>query len=91
MNLKQLLKTAVFSKDMKRIGKVVDLNIDLENRSLKELVVKIDGVEAKKIWKGLISIRSPKIVVPAELVSTAKDAIQVQHALEELKDKVKKL
>jgi len=59
--------------------------------SLKELVVKVDGTEARKIWKGLISIRSPKIAIPTEFASTAKDAIQAQYALEELKDKAKKL
>lgn len=90
MNFSKLKKMSVYSKDMKRIGKVVDMEFDLESRLMKELVVKVDGRDAKKAWKGWLSLRSPKVSIPMEFVSTAKDAIQLQHTLEELKDTLKK-
>jgi sporulation protein YlmC with PRC-barrel domain len=82
---------SVFGKGMKRIGKIVDVDMDLQGRVVKALVVKVDGKEAKQIWKGIISLRSPKISVPTELISTAKDAIQLQYGLDELNDHVKKV
>lgn len=91
MYFSDLKKMSVFGKGMKRIGKVVDVDLDLQGRTVKALVVKVDGKEAKRIWKGVLSLRSPKISLPTELVSTAKDAIQLQYGLEELKDHVKKV
>lgn len=91
MYFSELKKISVFSKDMKRIGKIVDVDLDLQGRVVKALVVKVDGKEAKQIWKGVISLRSPKISVPTELVSTAKDAIQLQYELNELKGHVTKI
>jgi len=81
---------SVFSSDMKRIGKTVDVELDLESRLIKTLEVKVDGEEAKSIWKGVLSLRSPKISVPIEYVHTAKDAIQLEYELQKLKDLVKR-
>lgn len=80
----------VYGRGMKRIGKVVDMEFDLENRLIKHLVVKVDGDDAKKAWKGRLHLRSPKILIQAELVSGVKDAILLQRSLEEMKDIVKK-
>lgn len=90
MNVSELRKTSVFSKDMKRIGKIVDVDFDLENRLVKALLVRVDGKEAKRIWRGKISLRSPKMSIPIEFVSTARDAIQLQYSIDELKSIVKK-
>ena len=51
----------MYGKGMKRIGKVADLEFDLENRLIKQLIVKVDGEDAKKAWKGRLQLRSPKI------------------------------
>lgn len=91
MRFSELKKMPVFSKDMKRIGKVADVELDLEGSRIKALEVKVDGEEAKSIWKGLLSLRSPKISVPIELVGIAKDAVQLQYELGRLKDYVKRV
>jgi sporulation protein YlmC with PRC-barrel domain len=90
LKFSELTKMLVYGKGMKRIGKVVDMEFDLENRSIKQLIVKVDGDDAKKAWKGRLHLRSPKILIPAEFVSGIKDAILLQHTLEEMKDSVKK-
>jgi sporulation protein YlmC with PRC-barrel domain len=91
LRFSELKKMAVFSKDMKRIGKVADVELDLEASRIKALMVKVNGEEAKRIWKGILSLRSPKISVPIELVDTAKDAVQLQYDLKKLKDYVKRI
>ena len=53
------------------------------NRLIKQLIVKVDGDDAKKAWKGRLHLRSPKILIPAEFVSGVKDAILLQHTLKE--------
>jgi sporulation protein YlmC with PRC-barrel domain len=80
----------VYGKGMKRIGKVADLEFDLENRLIKQLIVKVDGEDAKKAWKVRLQLRSPKVLIPAEFISGMKDAILLSHTLEEMKDNVKK-
>jgi sporulation protein YlmC with PRC-barrel domain len=91
LNFSELRKMSVFSKDMKRIGKIADVDFDLEDRLIKGVVVKVDGGEAKRVWKGKLSLRSPRVIVPIEFVATAKDAIQLQYPLGELKDIIKKI
>jgi sporulation protein YlmC with PRC-barrel domain len=81
----------VYGKGMKRIGKVTDLEVDVQSRLVKGLIVKVDGDDAKKAWKGRLHVRSPKVFIPADFVSSVTDAIQLQHTLEEMKDKVKKV
>lgn len=81
----------VYGKGMKRIGKVTDIVFNLKDRMITELVVKVDGEDAKKAWKGRLHLRSPIISIPAELVSGAKDAILLQPTLEEMKNSVKKV
>ena len=90
LKFSELTKMLVYGKGMKRIGKVADLEFDLESRLIKQLIVKVDGDDAKKAWKGRLHLRSPKILIPAELISGIKDAILLQHTLEEMKDSVKK-
>ena len=93
MDLKfsELTRMPVYGKGMKRIGKVTDIEFDLKDRLITELVVKVDGEDAKKAWKGRLHLRSPKISIPAELVSGVKDAILLQRTLEEMKSSVKKV
>ena len=76
---------------MKRIGKVTDMEIDLKTHLITHLIVKVDGEDAKKAWKGRLQLRSPKILIPAELISDVKDAIQLRHTLEEMKGSIKKV
>jgi sporulation protein YlmC with PRC-barrel domain len=80
----------VYGKGMKRIGRVTDLEVDLEARVVERLIVKVDGEEAKKAWKGRLQVRSPKISIPAEYIAGVKDAIQLQRTLEEMKGNVKR-
>jgi sporulation protein YlmC with PRC-barrel domain len=87
----ELTRMPVYGKGMKRIGKVTDIEFGLKDRLITELVVKVDGVEAKKAWRGRLHLRSPKISIPAELVSGVKDAILLQCTLEEMKSSVKKV
>ena len=91
MKSSELKKMPVFDKDMKRIGKIIDIDLDLRGQTVKALLVKVDGKEAEQLWKGIVSLRGPKISVPAELISTAKDAIQLQYRLDELKAHVQKV
>ena len=91
MKFSELSKMLVYGKGMKRIGKVTDLEIDVQSRLIKGLIVKVDGDEARKAWKGRLQVRSSKIFIPADFVSSVRDAIQLQHTLEEMKDKVKKV
>jgi sporulation protein YlmC with PRC-barrel domain len=92
-NLKfsELAKMVVYGKGMKRIGEVVDLEVDLQSRLVEDLIVKVQGVEAKKAWKGRLHVRSPKISIPTDFITSVRDAIQLQYTLEEMKDKVKKV
>jgi len=91
LRFSELKKMPVFSKDMKRIGKVANVELDLEASRIKALEVKVDGEEAKRIWKGILSLRSPKISVPIELVDIAKDAVQLQYDLGRLKEYVRRI
>ncbi len=90
MKFSELSKMLVYGKGMKRIGKVTDVKIDLQTHVITHLIVKVDGEEAKKAWKGRLQLRSPKILIPVELMSDVKDAIQLRHTLEDMKSSVKK-
>lgn len=90
MKFSELAGKLVYGRGMKRIGKLVDIDVDLEGRTVKQLVVKVDGREARQAWRGKLSLRSPKISIPAESVVRAKDAVQLGHTLEELKSSLKK-
>jgi sporulation protein YlmC with PRC-barrel domain len=81
----------VYASGMKRIGKVADLEVDFQSRLVESLIVKVDGVEAKNAFKGRLQLRSPKISIPTQLVSSVSDAIQLQPSLEEMKSQVKKV
>ena len=91
LKFSELTRMPVYGKGMKRIGKVTDIEFGLKDRLITELVVKVDGEDAKKAWKGRLHLRSPKISIPAELVSGVKDAILLQCTLEEMKSSVKKV
>lgn len=90
MKFSELSKMLVYGKGMKRIGKVTDVKIDLQTHLMTHLIVKVDGEDAKKAWKGRLQLRSPKILIPAELISDVKDAIQLRPTLEDMKSSVKK-
>jgi len=91
LKFSELSKMLVYGKGMKRIGKVTDMEIDLKTHLITHLIVKVDGEDAKKAWKGRLQLRSPKILIPAELISDVKDAIQLRHTLEEMKGSIKKV
>ncbi len=91
MKFSELSKMVVYGKGMKRIGKVTDMELDTQTHLITHLIVKVDGDDAKKAWKGRLQLRSPKISIPSELISDVKDAIQLRHTLEEMKGNVKKV
>jgi sporulation protein YlmC with PRC-barrel domain len=75
LKFSELTRMPVYGKGMNCIGKVTDIEFGVKDRLITELAVKVDDVDAKKAWKGRLHLRSPKISMPAELVSGVKDAI----------------
>jgi sporulation protein YlmC with PRC-barrel domain len=91
LRFSQLKKMSVYGKGMSRIGKVVDVELDLERRSIKGLIVKVEGEEARRAWKGRLHFRSPKILIPAEIIAGVKDAVLLQGNLNDAKDRIERV
>jgi hypothetical protein len=48
---------------------VVDMELDMERRLIKGLVVKVEEKGAKKAWTGKLHLPSAKILIAAEIIA----------------------
>lgn len=81
----ELKDKVVYSKNMVLLGKVKDLEIDLEGMKATHLVLEVEKQVAKEILGKMIVIRHAKCRVPTQLIESVKDAVILKQSTSELK------
>ena len=81
----ELKDKAVYSKNMVLLGKVKDVEIDLEGMKVTHLVIEVEKQVAKELLGKMIVIRHAKCRVPTQLIESIKDAVILRQPTSELK------
>jgi sporulation protein YlmC with PRC-barrel domain len=81
----------VFSKDMVSLGKVKDLEFDVGEMKVTNIIVEFEKQAAKDVLGKMIVIRHAKGRVPASMVESIKDALNLKLPRKELKGSLKSL
>ena len=81
----ELRDKGVYSKNMVLLGKVKDVEIDLEGMKATHLVIEVEKQVAKEVLGKMIVIRHAKCRVPTQLIESVKDAIILRQPTSELK------
>lgn len=80
-----------YSKDMVKLGKVEDFEIDPDEMKITHLVLELENQVAKEIFDKSPKIRRLKGRVSSQLIETFKDAIILREPIKDLKDSVENL
>ena len=80
-----------YSKDMVKLGKVEDFEIDPDEMKITHLVIELENQVAKEFFGKSPKIRRLKGRVSAQLIETFKDAIILRESIKEVKDSIEKL
>jgi len=81
----ELKDKAVYSKNMVLLGKVKDVEIDLQEMKATHLVLEVKKQIAKEVLGKMIVIRHAKCRAPTELIESVKDAVILKQPTGELK------
>jgi sporulation protein YlmC with PRC-barrel domain len=81
----ELKDKVVYSKNMVLLGKVKDVEIDLEGMKATHLVLEVEKQVAKEVLGKMIVIRHAKCRVPTQLIESVKDAVILRQPMNELK------
>jgi sporulation protein YlmC with PRC-barrel domain len=81
----ELKGKVVYSKNMVLLGKVKDVEIDLEGMRVTSLVLEVEKQVAKEVLGKMIVIRHAKCKVPTQLIESVKDAVILRQPTSELK------
>ncbi len=84
----ELRKKKVYAYRMNSIGKVDDIVIDLNSRSVTHLVVKVSKSGAKQALDGRLRIRSAKVRVPVSEIDRVGDAVALEFTVNQMRKHV---
>jgi len=87
----KLQKVAIFSKDMVKLGKSKDIEIDTKNMKIINLILEIEGDVAKKLFGQAPRLGNAKGKVSVDLVESAKDAVILKQTMNELKGSIEQI
>ncbi len=91
MLISSILDMAVYSKNMVRLGKVKDIEIDDEVK-ITHLVLELDRGATKQLFDRLIAIRHGKgRITPTLIEKIGKDAVILKQNVTELKGAIESL
>ncbi len=88
---KNLQEMVIYSKDMVKLGRVDDLEIDTERMKITHLILKLEDQVAKEIFGKSPKIRQAKGRVSTDLVESARDAIVLKMQNKKLKGAIESL
>ena len=81
----------IYSKDMVKLGKVEDLEIDPNEMKITHLILELENQVAKEFYDKSPKLRRLKGRVSSQLIETFKDAIILKEPKSNLKDLVENL
>ena len=91
MLLSDLKDMVVYSKDMTKLGKVKDFEIDSEQLTITHLVVELEDQATLEFFGKKPRIRHTKGKSSIELIVSVKDAIILKEEFKDLKGMIEKL
>lgn len=83
-----LKKMRVYASGMAEVGKVKDLEINPDTRTVTALIVGVSKQTAKMIVGGTLRVRGSSVLIPIALVDKVKDAVILKPAINELRGQV---
>lgn len=87
----KLQKVAIYSKDMVRLGRAKDFEINTKDMKITHLIFELEDKVAKELFGHSPRLRHTNGKVPIDLVESARDAIILKQAQKKLKGAVEKL
>ncbi|MFC1505865.1 PRC-barrel domain-containing protein [Thermoproteota archaeon] len=81
----------VYSKDMVKLGKVKNFEINPDGMKVTHFILKLENDAAKQLLGKRLRLRQAKVRVKTENIENIKDAIILGQSVEELKGTIDKL
>lgn len=85
MLFSELRDKLVYSKNMVLLGKVKDLEFNLDGMKVTHFVLQVDKQIAKDVMGKMIVVRHSKGRVSTQTIESVKDAVILRQAKDELK------
>ena len=80
-----LQDVAVYSKNMVAIGKVKDIEVNLDDMKVTYLILELERQATKELFDKRIVLRHSKGKVPTALIEKVGEAVVLKHPMAELK------
>jgi sporulation protein YlmC with PRC-barrel domain len=87
----KLQNVVIFSRDMVKLGKTKDIEIDTKNMRITNLVLEIEDDAAKKLFGQAPRLGNAKGKVSVDLIESAKDAVILKKTMNELKGSIEQI